>query len=71
MSIFKCLEDPKDGPFLKVHGITDEHLVKYIVSRANGASAEEAFASLSKGRFATTHDADYLRRIVEQFPIPT
>ena len=71
MAIFKCVDDPKDGPFLKVHGIADEHLVKYIVERSNGASREEAFEHLSKGRFATQADADYLRSIVEQFPIPT
>jgi hypothetical protein len=71
MAIFTCLDDPKDGPFLKLHGIADEHLVKYIVERASGVSAEEAFERFSKGRFATQGDAEHFRHIVEQFPIPT
>lgn len=70
MSIFKCFDDPKDGPFLKVHGIADGELIKYIVARANGASKEQALASLTKGRVVSQADADYIGRIVEQFPIP-
>ena len=70
MAIFKCVDDPKDGPFLTVHGISDEHLIRYIVERSSGVSSEEAFEHLSRGRFATKGDADYLRRIVERFPIP-
>jgi hypothetical protein len=70
VSIFKCFDDPKDGRFLKVHGITDGHLVKYIVERANGTSKEEALDRLVEGRTATKVDTDEIRRIVEQFPIP-
>jgi predicted HAD superfamily phosphohydrolase len=71
MAIFKCFDDPKVGPFLTVHGITDDDLIRYIVARANGTSAQQALDSLVKGRFATQGDVDYMRRIVEQFPIPT
>jgi hypothetical protein len=69
MSVFKCLDDPKDGPFLKVHGITEKHLIKFIVDRSNGVTKEDALATLVKGRTATEHDADVIRRIVEEFPI--
>ena len=69
MSVFTCLDDPKDGPFLKVYGITENLLIRYIVDRSNGATKEDALATLVKGRTATEHDAGVIRRIVEEFPI--
>jgi hypothetical protein len=51
MAIFRCFDDPEDGPFLKVLGITDEDLVKYIIDRTRG-SKEDALAQLVKGMFA-------------------
>jgi hypothetical protein len=67
MAIFRCFDDPEDGPFLKVHGITDDDLVKYIIDRTSG-SKEDALARLVKGRVRGQADVDHVRKVVEQFP---
>ena len=67
MAIFRCFDDPEDGPFLKVLGITDEDLVKYIIDRTRG-SKEDALAQLVKGRALGQADVDHVRKVIEQFP---
>ena len=68
-AIFKCLNHPDDGPFLKGLGITDVHLVKYIAERSNGATKDSALDGLVRDRTLSEANIDRLRSIVEQFPI--
>jgi hypothetical protein len=65
--IFRCFDDPDDGPLLKVLGITDEDLVNYIIDRAIG-SKEDALDRLVRDRVRGQADVDHVRKIVEQFP---
>ena len=69
-AMFRCFDDPEDGPLLKALGITDDHFVKYIIERANGSSKQDALDRLLKGRVLRQADVDRVRGIVEQFSIP-
>jgi hypothetical protein len=68
MAIFKCLEDVDAGPRLTSLEITDGKLVKYIVSIAHGMAKEDALRALT-GKNASAADSDFVRSIVEQFPV--
>jgi hypothetical protein len=68
-TIFRCFDDPVDGPFLTALGLTDDDLVRYIVERANGSSEQDALDRLVEGRILGQTDAEHVRSIVEKFQI--
>jgi hypothetical protein len=71
MTIFKALDDPDRGERLKALGITDEDFVRYIIARAKGASKDAALKQLLQGKKVHgDYDTDFVRGLVERFPIP-
>ena len=72
MALFTYVDDPLIGPRLRSAGITDDDLVRYLVSRANGASKHDAFARLLQGKdLPNIADLAIIRRLLEEMPIPS
>ena len=67
-AIFDCLNNTETGPRLARLGITDDKLVRYIISRANNVSRDAALILLT-GRGLSEDDLNFVREIVEQFPL--
>jgi hypothetical protein len=66
MAIFRALDD---NPRLVALGLSDADLIRYVVNRSNKMPEQEALRALVHGKNCTPADTEFIRQIVEQFPI--